>query len=73
MSTKIAKMTASYPHYDDALAGAARVEKANLVYRVENVTDSVEHSPGDLLKRWQVEQLCQSKHWSVKIVDADKK
>lgn len=39
-----------------------------LRYRVEQVTDSIEFRPGQLLERKEVEDLCTSKEWKVTVV-----
>jgi len=41
-----------------------------LIYRIEQVTDSVEFTPGDFLKKDEVERLCRANNWKVTIVAA---
>jgi ribosomal protein S17 len=36
-------------------------------YKVNKVTDSVEFTPGDILTRKEVDELCQSKEWKVTV------
>lgn len=69
---KIRTITVSYPHYDDAQATIKDRNKAERVYRVEKVTDSLLHNPGSQLKKQQLEALCLSDAWKVIVVGVNK-
>jgi hypothetical protein len=48
-----------YPHYDPDLTNIVeRNQPKNLLYRVAQVTGSVDYVPGQLLKRDAVKDLC---------------
>lgn len=71
MPTKIKTLKLSHGHAPagglSALKNQAEYDAA-LRYRVEQVTDSVEFRPGQLLSRKEVEDLCASKEWKVTVV-----
>jgi hypothetical protein len=62
---KTATIKVSHPHI-------RRIGNTNKVnenaYRVEQVTDSVEFAPGQLLDKEEVKELCSSSKWRVTIV-----
>jgi hypothetical protein len=62
---KVKKIKLSHPHM-------RRIDNSNLVdekaYRVEQVSDSVDVNPGQLLAKVDVEEMCQSDKWQVTIV-----
>ena len=43
-------------------------DKASDGYRVEKVTNSIEHTPHDLLTKEQVESLCSNTRWNVTVI-----
>lgn len=69
---KVRTITVSYPHYDDKHATVKDRNKADRVYRVEKVTDSLLHSPGSQLSKAQMEVLCLSDAWKVIVVGVNK-
>jgi hypothetical protein len=65
MKTKLIRL--SHPH-------SMRIGQTNEVddkaYRVEQVTDSTEYSPRELLSKLEVDELCNCNRWKVTIVSS---
>ena len=69
MPTKIKTIKVSNGHAPaDRNATTPAEWEAALRYRVEQVTDSVEYTPGQYLERKVVDELCHSRDWKVTIV-----
>jgi hypothetical protein len=61
MTVKTKTVTVSAGWYNHA-------DAAQRLYKVEKVTDSVELTPGEMLFKKQVEDLCCSREWKVTVV-----
>jgi len=62
---KAKTITLSHPHLADD--GSDTVGRPTN-YRVERITDSLEFSPGQLLKKSEAAELCDSPRWKVTVV-----
>jgi len=61
MKTKTITLTAGWLHKDDKPG-------SNVTgYRVEQITDSLEFAPGNVINRAEAERLCDSAMWKVTI------
>jgi hypothetical protein len=60
IKTKTIKLTNGWTQATDTVADTS--------YRIEQVTDTTEFSPGKMLSKTQVDELCASGHWRVTIV-----
>lgn len=65
MANKIKSITVypGYAHFDKPET------KEGKGYKVGKVTDSVEFTPGDIITRQQVDELCSAKDWKVTIIN----
>lgn len=63
MSTKMKSLKVSHPWPTDH-----DNPETSSRYRVEQVTNSVEFSPGQLLTKKEIMSLCEATHWTVNTV-----
>ena len=74
MSDKVKNIKLSWPHEPANLPPRATQEQYEKAarYRVEQIADSVEYNPGQMLDRMLVNSLCHSQRWKVTIVPLNK-
>lgn len=69
MKIKTIKLTNGHaPSRQSNTFSSEKEWQAALRYRVEQITDSIEYSPGQLLEKAEVESLCASRDWKVTVV-----
>ena len=62
------KLILTYPHFDPDVPMTPH--RASRVYRVKRVVDSVEHTPGQFLRRETVENLYGLNDWVIVVKEA---
>lgn len=62
---KVVNLSLSYPHPNAGKSYRDDRPETHYVYRVEQVTDSVEFVPNQVLTKDKVAELCQSKAFKV--------
>src|SRR5262245_2539966 len=74
VSEKIKNVKLSWPHEPMNVPPRCTEKQYNDAarYRVEQITDSTEFNPGDLLDKVRVNSLCHSMRWKVIIVPVSK-
>ena len=66
--TKTIKLSHGHAPVEPAAHRTPEAWEKALRYRVEQVTDSTEYRPGQLLERKEVDDLCAASGWKVTVV-----